>query len=243
MESVSTKLEIMDIFNGWNDKNERIIITIGENSASYKWMHEQSAKNYNNINKILNLLMIIFSTSLSAETIFTQSIHTELLGILIVKNIIIYIITILSVIQNFLKYEKLASSHISSAMKFSTLYHSIQQEMCMYRRNRKKATEYISNTIKQYDSLVLNSPNINNNIIEQFKKIFKTDLPEIADKQKIDIVIEDPEHLETKQKDLNLCNLNKIHNIYQIQGEISDNDIQNCSGIELQEIKQKYKIV
>lgn len=238
---LDNKIEKMELFNGWNDKNEKIIITIGENSASYKWMHEQSARNYNNINKILNIIMIILSTSLSAETLFTQN---ELLYINILRRILVYIMTILSVIQNFLKYEKLASSHINSALKFATLYHSIQQEMCMYRRKRKKATEYVNDIIKQYDSLVLNSPVINNMVLDHFKKIFKTDLPNIADKQKIDIVIESPESINMQSnKDINLCNLDKISNMYQIQGDISDNDIQNCSGIELKEIKQKYNIV
>ncbi len=238
---MDNKIEIMELFNGWNDKNERIIITIGENSASYKWMHEKAARNYNNINKILNIIMIILSTSLSAETLF----GTELLSVVIIKKIMIYVLTIMTVVQNFLKYEKLAAAHIASATNYATLYHSIQQEMCMYRRNRQKATEYVSNIIKQYDSLIINSPDINSKILETFKRVFKAELPEIADKQKIDIITETiPEQIQIqKEKSIPVCNLENIRNLYQIQGDITDNDIQNCSGIELQEIKQKYKIV
>jgi hypothetical protein len=44
--TIPDKLDLIALNNGWNDKNERIIISIGENAASYKWMHERSASYY-----------------------------------------------------------------------------------------------------------------------------------------------------------------------------------------------------
>lgn len=247
MEGIDNKVEIINLFNGWNDKNERIIISIGENASSYKWLHEKSAKYYNYINKILNILLIIFSTSLSAESFIPSNNTTLKTNIEIVRKIFVYIITIISVVQNFLKYEKLSNEHLQFAKKFSTIYHSIQQEMCMYRRHRKNATKYLSDILKQYDSLVIDGPTINNIILDNYKKTFKTDLPDITDKQKIEIITENNNNNDTpinilSSKSLN-CNLDDIQKIFQIHGDISDNDIQNCNNIELKEIKEKYKIV
>lgn len=74
MESISNqavpqKMDLMLLTNGWNDKNERIVISIGENAASYKWMHEKSAIHYALYHRVFGILLIVFSTALSAESI------------------------------------------------------------------------------------------------------------------------------------------------------------------------------
>lgn len=255
------KLDIISLSNGWNDKNERIIISVGENAASYKWMHERSASFYKNINKVISIIMIIFSTGLSAETIIPIS--DENLSINIVRRVFTYVITFLSILQNFLKYEQLSEQHLASAMSFAQLYHEIQQQMCMYRRDRKNATKYVSETLKQYDSLIVNGPDIVNSVVASFKETFKNSdisLPDIADKiQKIEIISEPKSDQQTGNNMYNtktaniivntdtrrygrygICNLQQIHNAFQIQGDISDNDIQHADETQLRDLRKKF---
>ena len=52
-DDVLHKADLMRLNNGWNDKNERIIISVGENAASYKWMHEKCANYHKFIYKLL----------------------------------------------------------------------------------------------------------------------------------------------------------------------------------------------
>lgn len=257
-DDMSHKVDLMVLNNGWNDNNERIVISLGENAASYKWMHEKSAVFYKTVHKVLSVVLIVFSTGLSAETI----IPNNSLPLDILRRVFTYIITLLSVLQNFLKYEQLSEQHRSAATSFSQLYHDIQQQMCAYRRNRQNATQYVGDLLKQYDSLVVNGPNITARVVAQFKEAFKNadiSIPDIADRiQKIEIISETPTAQQTLQKDkalqagtednraqkrygrYGMCNLQQIHNAFQIHGDISDQDLQNANATELRDLRKKF---
>lgn len=262
---IEQKVDLIVLNNGWNDKNERIIISIGENAASYKWMHERSATYYKTINRVLGIIMILFSTGLSAETILPDDTNNAVLNIL--RRIFTYIITFISVLQNFLKYEQLSEQHMSCASEFGQLYHAIQQQMCMYRRNRTNATEYVGDILKKYDSLVVNGPDVNNFVVSKFKEVFKNSdisIPDIADRiQKIEIISEPIDNKtepnikggNIRMNNINtqitndgskrygrqgLCNLEEIHNVFQIHGDISDRDIEKANPNQLREIRKKF---
>jgi len=195
-EDVLHKAEIMALNNGWNDKNEQIIISIGENSASYKWMHEKCAGYHKFLHKFTSILLIILSTVLSAETIIPNNDQCNSDFTLdIIRRVFVYMVTVLSVIQNFLKSEETSGKHLIAVGAFSNLYHDIQQQMCMFRRDRINATRYVSDCLKQYDSLIINNPDISSRILNKFKNTFNNtgiSLPDIADKiQKIEIITED----------------------------------------------------
>lgn len=253
---IALKAEIMALNNGWNDKNERIVISIGENAASYKWMHERSSSMYKLIHKILNIILILFSTGLSAETILPDNPNN--LGLDILRRVFTYIVTLISVLINFLKFEQLGEQHLSAATSFAKLYHDIQQQMCMYRRDRINATKYVAEILKTYDSLIVGGPTINDIIIKQFKSKFGNadiSLPDIADKiQKIEIIAEPSETSTAKgllarskdttdpnvSKRYGICNLDQISQVFQIHGDISDADIVNADEIQLKEMRKQF---
>ncbi len=244
-DGIFSKIDILQLNNGWNDKNERIIVSIGENSASYKWMHDKSSQIYTSLHKMMGFILIIINTGLSAQTLLPNNSEIEAVNIL--RQVFIYIVTLLSVVQNFLKYEELTSKHNSAAINFSNLYHKIQQEMSMFRKNRTDANTYVSSVLKEYDSLVVNGPDIHWYALSQFKKIFsKSDIsiPDIADKiQRIEIISEDP--LKTDQSGIKFLqmskntNLNVMKDCFRIQGDLTDDDFKNLNYIELQEVKRR----
>lgn len=251
-DDVFNKTELMRLNNGWNDKNERLIISLGENAASYKWMHEKCAGYNKFIDKLINVFLIFLSTSLTAETIFPQETcpNDSLNALDIIKRIFVYFVNLLSVLQSFLKSELVGEKHLNASGSFSNLYHDIQQQMCMFRRDRENATNYVSNCLKQYDTLIMNSPDINSHVVKMFKKTFKnTDisLPDIADKiQKIEIITEDINRDEIaigsiSNSKKNCNNLQQIHNAFQIQGDITDKELENINYTDLRKkfLKQK----
>lgn len=263
--SILHKADLLVLNNGWNDKNEKIIISIGENAASYKWIHENCASYHRDVYKTISILLIILSTGLSTETF----INSEDPIVKIIIRIIIYLITVISVSQNFLKSEETGEKHFMAANEFGKLYHDIQQQMCMFRRDRINATKYVSDCLKLYDSLIINNPDINSYILKKFKSTFKNSdiaLPDIADKiQKIEIITEPQSYTITnidnnleeeyeentinqnninipKKNNLNTNlsnNLASIHNAFQIHGDFSDKDLENINYTELQQIKNK----
>lgn len=290
-ENVLKKVDLMNFNNGWNDKNERIVISIGENAASYKWMHEKCASNQRIIYNITNISLIILSTSLTAETIFTDNSNYTFE---IIRRVFVYIVNLITVLQTFFKSEETCEKHISAANAYSTFYHDIQQQMCMFRRDRINAKKYVSKCLKYYDSLILNNPDISSNVLKKFKSTFKNSdisLPDIADKiQKIEVINEDVYiqndgglsqnkrgNLYTEQdnsqnepgnsqnergnsqkqrgnlqiggnyaksknnKNLQDCNnLLKIHDAFQIHGDISDQDLENINTNQLRELRVKF---
>lgn len=193
-DDVLHKADLMRLNNGWNDKNERIVISVGENAASYKWMHEKCANYHKFIHKFISILLIVLSTGLTAETIYPDPNGDFVIDI--VRRTLVYVVNVLTVLQTFFRSEEVGEKHLVAGGGYSTLYHDIQQQMCMFRRDRVNATKYVSECLKQYDSLVITSPDISSRVLMKFKNTFKNSdiaLPEIADKiQKIEIIIEDP---------------------------------------------------
>lgn len=261
-EDVLHKAEMMKLNNGWNDKNEQIIISIGENSASYKWMHEKCASHHKFVDKFMSILLIVLTAGLSAETIVPYNGPCSPDFTLdIIKRIIIYIVTVLSVLQTFFKSEEVSEKHLSAAGAFSILYHDIQQKMCMFRRDRINATNYVSECLKQYDSLVINNPDINSRVLGLFKKTFNNNGIASPDNiiQKIEIITEDipmqmirpqmhKDKTQHERKEINAntngpqnCNnLAQIHNAFQIHGDISDKDLENMNSGDLKALRTRF---
>ena len=232
-----SKLDLLVINNGWNDKNETLIVSIGENAAAYKWMHERSNSKYSAYDNFLSIIIIIFNTILTTQTFIT--IESEL--IVISKKIFIYIVTLLAVINNFLKYKELSINHLNAIGEFSELYHDIQQQMCMYRKDRDNASRYIKSVIKTYDSLIVSCPDISDSILNEFKKKFKNseiEMPDISDKiQKIEIITQ-PSNVfnmassnidSNKINDMDLPKETFIQNSLKIDGDLTEKDLPSIS--------------
>ena len=259
-DNILKKLDFIHINNGWNDHNERIIISIGENCSSYKWMHDKCAIYYKIINHIINIVSILFTSFLTAETFVIDNSNET---ITIVRKIITYSLSVISLLQNFLKVDNLQTTHTNASNEFSKLYHDIQQQMCRFRRERKNATRYVSECLRKYDSLVINNPDINNFILYRFKMVFKnTDVPNIEDRfNKIEIITEKDQtnivninrevdnninhiyyinHIDHANQKVNVINvtnnLSNIHKMCKISGDISDNDLKNIDPSELKRL-------
>ena len=227
-----TKLDLLVLNNGWNDKNETLIVSIGENAAAYKWMHEKSNSKYSCYDKLLSLIIIIFNTILTTQTFIT--IESDIINIS--KKIFIYIVTLLAVVNNFLEYKELTINHLNAIKEFSELYHDIQQQMCMYRKDRDNASRYIKSIIKTYDSLIVSCPDIPDSILNDFKKKFKNsdiEMAEISDKiQKIQIITQPPHLLPNEKNNEQKETLPKetfIKNSLKIDGDLTENDIPSIS--------------
>jgi hypothetical protein len=253
-KQIQDKIELMNLNNGWNDKNEQLLISIGENAASYKWMHEASSNYHNNVDNIINIASIVLSSLLSIQTLFPNDNcdDTNVNGLVIAKQVILYIVTILSFLQSFLNSQVLSQKHLFASGAFSELYHDIQEQMCMFRKDRINAKQHVSVCLKKYDSLVVNNPDINDYISKKFQKTFGGNgisLPNIIDKvQKIQVIKEDEDINMSNQRiqinqnpgqgtfanfDKRQCtsHLAEINNLFQINGDISD--------IELDYLKSK----
>ena len=232
------KTKIIKMFNnGWNDNNEKLIVSIGENAASYKWMHDHSFRIYTNLNRAVSMLIVCGNAILTAQSAFQGS-YTECDASLFQK-VLIYIVTAMSIIHNFVRFQEVATNHQNAIKNFGELYHDIQQQMCLYRKDRVKANKYIQNIMRKYDNLTSDSPKIPDFVVYLFKREYRHSdiaLPDIADKiHKIDINKDAGNGVSTNSnsksnisndaKGKNVCNLSKLSDIN--SNDASDEEIQD----------------
>ena len=241
-DKIIHKMDLININNGWNDNNEKIIISIADNCASYKWMHEKCSQYHRLVNSIINIMLIFFSSILTAETFVVDSDHPEFI-LVVLRKLTVYLVTFLSVLQNFLNSERLSITHLNAANEFSKLYHDIQQQMCRFRRERKNATKYVADCLKRYDSLVVTNPDINKFVLIKFKSEFKNNVPSVDDRfNKIEIITEPSQNTNSNSNDeKHLTNknvTNNLHHIHNIIGDISDHDLENLNSIELKRLNE-----
>ena len=237
---VLNKLNILLFNNGWNDKNEKLIIGIGYNSDIYKKLHKKTASFYKKINKGINLSILILSIFLTTDSIINL-LQDDVL--LIVQKLVLFIVTIISIINTFLKYGELSEQHLQAANSFSIIYNDIRNLMCIYRKDRMNAVKYIQKIIKEYDSLEISSPEIPSRYIRQMEdKIKKENITGISINKfrEIEVVInnddKDTDNTSNKSKNKfkinNMQNLGEIHECFKIDGELSENDHITQTDIE-----------
>lgn len=225
-----SKLDILIINQGWNNKNEQFIVSIGENSASFKYMHEKVSARYIIYDNFIKIFITIGSVIIAADS-FTIIFQTSDIAS-IIQKVITVILAIISIVYNFLNYASLSSEHSNFASSFGILYHDIRNVMCLYRKDRPNAITYIQRAIKEYDHLEVSGPNIPNWQLKDFKKKFKDSIsiPDISDNiQKIEIIQEPGKKSEQIEQKTNFNlnndnNLKKIQQSFQIDGDLSEND-------------------
>ena len=267
--NIILKTKKQNINKGWNDKNEMLIISIGENASSYKYMHERSSEICQTMHKIFKITLIIASTLLTVLTTAPESNNVN--SLVILRYIITYMVTLLSVLLHFLQYGYLSERHNQAVSEFSKIYHDIQHQMCLYRRDRHIAYEYLSKILKKYDTLIMISPSVNRYVLNHFKKTFTTNeisIPEISKKiQKINIIEELPVNNSNSNSnsgngsgngngngsgsggggsggivDSDSDNNSKsIHiNTFTINGDITDNDIECCNPKNIKKLRERF---
>lgn len=251
-KDLETKLKLIVFNNGWNDKNENLVVSIGENAASYKWMHTRSFNIYTNFNRIMSMLIVCANAILTAQSSF-QGTYTECEASFFQK-VLIYIVTAASIIHNFLRFQEIATNHQNAIKNFGELYHDIQRQMCLYRKDRVKANRYIQEIVRKYDNLTSDSPKIPDFVVYLFKREYRHSdiaLPDIADKiHKIDINkdIGTKDHkthrtqTPTDPRDpKELCNLSKLTDISKASGKDNIEDFEDYLKIQAKDARVRYE--
>jgi hypothetical protein len=154
-EKILEKVKL-DLYNNkWTDKTEKIIKDVAQNSRNFKNEHEKLSRRYGLYSKILNVILIIFTTTLSAQTFNISPFNSPLDTI---KKILTVIINIISISLNFLNFDAFNTKHNIASSNFSKLYNDIQQQLVQERKDRTDGVVYIGKTLKRYDDLILSGP-------------------------------------------------------------------------------------
>lgn len=165
----------MDLNNnhGWNIDIEKMLAELEDKSWGYTWMHKKSVSYFSKLNERLSITNIIFSLISGTSTFATLNTCSGLLFVQIGTGIVIYAAALLSAIQHFKGYAERIEKHKQAASKYSTLYHSIKKERVIRPEQRQTAKDYITWITNQYDSLLLSSPDIEDDIMNLYVRQYK----------------------------------------------------------------------
>lgn len=232
------KVDILILNNGWNDKNEKLIVSIGYSSNIYKNLHEKTAIRYNFYDKLINLPLLMLSVFLSTNAI-AEFLDTNYI---IIRRLTVFIVTVFSVLNTFLKYAELSTKHSYAAGTFNNVYNDIRNTMCIYRKDRQNAVKYIQTIMKEYDHLEVSSPEIPKSFIKKMRKKTTTQKEYLNENvvmptdefQEIQIIVEKD---SDKFKINNTQNLKEIHDCFKIDGELCENDNITFDDIHQSRIK------
>lgn len=163
----------------WNSQLERIISDEGERSLCYSWLHSKSEKYYTKLSTYITLPVIILSTIAGAGSIGTDSLFNgSPIASILIGTISLSVAT-LNTVASFFSWAKRSEAHRIASTTYTKVYRFILIELALPRSERIAAKDMLKIVRDQCDRLAETSPQIPDNIIEDFKRIFGTTTPDV----------------------------------------------------------------
>mgnify|MGYP000152989447 CR=1 FL=1 len=159
----------------WTKEQEELLASWSERASGYRWLHSRSEKLYRCRNYTFTIPVIILSTLTGTANFAMDSFVPEekkQLAMAAVGSVNIFA-GILSTLQNFLRYAELMEAHRLSELQWSKFGRNIEVELALEPKRRKSAHDFLKVSRAEYDRLIEQSPTIDDQIIHQFKSVFK----------------------------------------------------------------------
>ena len=160
----------------WTTEQEELLAEWSEKATCYRWLHSRSEKLYRKRNYTFTIPVIILSTLTGTANFAMDSFVPEehkQIAMAAVGSVNIFA-GILSTLQNFLRYAELMEAHRQSEVSWAKFGRNIAIELTLEPKRRKGADDFLKTSRQEYDQLIESSPTIDDPIINQFKKTFKT---------------------------------------------------------------------
>jgi hypothetical protein len=215
----------------WTPEQEQLLAEWSEKASGYRWLHSRAEKQYRCRNYTFTIPVIILSTLTGTANFAMDSFVPEeykQIAMAGVGSVNIFA-GILSTLQNFLRYAELMEGHRLALVSWSKFSRDIAVELALEPKMRKPAFEFLSICRAEFDRLIEQSPSIDDDIIKQFKKVFKNPevrVPEICNgihpvkiyipskEEKVaDILSKATDKMTTKTKSWRNISVNKVNTI------------------------------
>jgi hypothetical protein len=159
----------------WNSDDDRILKEWVDKSACFKWLHEQSYKIYKK-SYLRQMIPVIVISTLTGAANFALDRITNVeqrsyasIGV----GAFNILAAMISTVSQFLKTSELKESHNIAAKSWDKFNRSLKLELQRCPDERSNKRELFNISMKEYDRLVEISPDIPNEIIRQFKILYK----------------------------------------------------------------------
>jgi hypothetical protein len=162
----------------WNKEQTKILQVWAEKASGWAWLHDKSSRFYNLQGDYLTYPSIILNTVASGLGFLSKG---KLYYVYLIASLNIISAT-LSSFQKFLRSTEKAEAHSHFSKIFSSFTRKITLELTLNPEDRKNCVDFCKMCKDEYDRAVTDCPQIPENIIQQFKVVFKHEKnkPEVA---------------------------------------------------------------
>ncbi len=167
-QKLRSKIGKIKANKSWNAQLEQMAKDLGEEAAAYKWMHEKSGRNCYKLGLAFTIIEMIIGTLVGGGVMGTVSNYLNQLWFKILCGVIVWLVAVMTGIQENLNYNGKSIEHRKASSNFSSLYHSIKEELSKYRRKRQDAHSFIKSNTLLYDSLVSAGPEISDRVMKEY---------------------------------------------------------------------------
>jgi len=160
----------------WTNECEILLAEWSEKASCYRWLHNKSEKKYRTRYYMFSIPVIILSTLTGAANVGMDSYidkENKSMAQGIVGGVNIFA-GILSTLQTFLKVCENMENHRSAGVSWSKLGRNISIELAIDPNRRQNCHDFLNICRAEYDRLIEQSPLITDDIINTFKKRFKS---------------------------------------------------------------------
>jgi hypothetical protein len=154
----------------WNDQIEELFRQTAEKSNALSMLHSSATQKYQRINTALNIPVIILSTIVGA----TSMSSTVIFGGWEYGSVIIGVISlfsgILKTVDSYFNYGQLLERHRVTSISYKKLYKILSFELSLPRHQRTNLKTFMKFIKAEMDRLLEQSPELPNDIIDEFNK-------------------------------------------------------------------------
>jgi hypothetical protein len=154
----------------WTVQEECLLASWAERASGYRWLHDQSAKYYDYLNRFLEIPVSILSY-LSGGAILSGNLADS--NSRYIVGAVSILGGILTNVQTGLRWKELSAKHRLVGNLFSAYYRNITAELALEPKYRVHPLEYLRLKRNDFDRLIEQSPMVPQNIIHEFNLKFK----------------------------------------------------------------------
>ena len=173
-----TQMVKKKFLNGWTHELEDLMADWADKAACYRWMHEQTSKQYQGRDRYFNIPVIILSgvtagANFALGSIFEPDDITNKKWAQLGLGGASLITGIIQTLANFYGYAKGAEANRVVGISWGKFNRQLCIEMRVHPDERMDSTNFLNMFRIELDRLIEQSPVIPDNIIKEFNRLFK----------------------------------------------------------------------
>lgn len=160
--------------NGWNEEEEVILKGWADQATCYNWLHSKSHEKYFKVNAGFTIPVIVISTITGAANFAIDRLEdtTKSYAMMII-GVFNILAGIISTVAQFLRIAEINEGHRVATIAWDKYSRNVKIELAKNPVDRRPASEMLKIYKEEFDRLVETSPKLQDEIINQFNKVFE----------------------------------------------------------------------